>query len=380
MQFWQRTTVALLLGIAPGATLAHAQDSVLVYFGSRTEGPGHGITAARFDPQTGALSDLGLVAEVPSATWVMPGPAKGTVLAGSEYDNKGTEDSSVFSFAADPATGKLTPVAKVDAGGRGATHLVYNAKPAALFVANYASGQVSVLPVGPGAALKPATSVVPTYGFGPSPRQATAHAHGVAIAPGGRAILVPDLGADRIFVERFDPATLTLSPAPVPFVAARPGTGPRHVVFHPNGRIVYVNGELSGDLTTYRWDAATTTLTPLGTISTFAPGFGGSRSGGEIALSPDGHYLYVTNRGEESIAVYGVDPQSGALNEVQRLPAGGKQPWAFSFDGSGKWLLVANQASDKVTVFRRDPASGQLTATDQALTVAGVSSVAVLPR
>jgi 6-phosphogluconolactonase len=351
-----------------------------VYFGARAEGFGGGITAARFDSRTGDLQIMGLAAETNRTTWISANPGAGLIYAGSEFDNDGQSMSSIYVLRPDPATGALARIGEARSGGKGATNLFYSAADRSLFVANYTSGQVAVLPVAANGALGQFTSVQDQTGSGPHFRQKSAHAHAVALDATGRFLISPDLGNDKVYVYRFDRATRTISPAAQPFVEFEPGSGPRHVVIHPNNRFVYVNTELNGGLAIFALDAGTGALTLVRKLSTFAADFAKQKSGGEIGLSPDGNFLYATNRNEDTVSVYRINPRTGDIAEVQRIDAGGKQPWAFSFDPTGKWLLLADQASDTIAVFARDPATGMLTATAHKAIVPSPSSMAFLSR
>jgi 6-phosphogluconolactonase len=351
-----------------------------VYFGARADGFGGGITAARFNSQTGEIQILGLAAETNRTTWLTVNSGAGLIYAGSEYDNDGKSLSKVYVLRPDPVTGALIPVAQAESGGKGATNMFYSPANHALFVANYASGQVAVLPVAANGVPERFSSVQDHTGSGPHFRQKSPHAHAVALDPSGRFLIAPDLGNDRVYVYRFDRAAMTIAPAAQPFVQFEPGSGPRHVAIHPGGRFVYVNTELNGGLAVFKLDPASGNLSLVRKFSTFASDYAGQKSGGEIGLSPDGRFLYSTNRNENTVSVYRVDPATGDLSEIQRLDAGGKQPWAFSFDRTGKWLLVANQASDTVAVFGRDPGTGKLTATSNKAIIPSPSSVAFLGR
>jgi 6-phosphogluconolactonase len=365
----------------PAAARPNAPGPVsTVYFGARAEGFGGGVTAARFDSRTGEIRIMGLAAETNRTTWISANPGAGLLYAGSEFDNDGKSLSNIYVLRPDPATGALTQVGAAPSGGKGATNLFYSAANRSLFVANYASGQVAVVPVEANGLLGQFTSVQDQVGSGPHFRQKSAHAHSVALDATGRFLISPDLGNDKVYVYRFDRATRTITPAAQPFVEFEPGSGPRHVVIHPNNRFVYVNTELNGGLAIFALDAGTGALTLVRKLSTFAADFTKTKSGGEIGLSPDGRFLYATNRNEDTVSVYRVDPATGDLAEVQRIDAGGKQPWAFSFDPTGKWFLLADQASDTVAVFARDPASGKLTATANKAIVPAPSSIAILSR
>jgi 6-phosphogluconolactonase len=347
----------------------------LVYFGTRGSGPGQGIFAARLDARTGRLTPLGLVAEVDRPTWLAASPQTSFLYSVSEVANDGRSEPSVISFAVDRATGKLHPVNKVGSGGSEPTHLALDRQSQTLFVANYGDGRVSAIPIRPGGDLAPASSVQADIGSGPSPRQAGPHAHGVFLDPGRRYLLVSDLGADKIFLYRFDAAERKLTPADPPFEAAPAGSGPRHLAFHPNGSFVYLVTELTGQLLGYRWDQHRGRLQLLQTLSIVSPKFSGVSNPAEIVAAPDGRHLYVTNRGEDAIIVYSVDAKTGAVKETQRLASQGRTPWSLSIDPSGHWMLVANTTSNAVAEFRIDARTGRLSATPETLQVPAPDNV-----
>lgn len=190
----------------------------------------------------------------------------------------------------------------------------------------------------------------------------------MVIDPSGRFALVPDLGADRVFVYRFDRATSTLSDGPSAYATA-PGSGPRRVVFHPSGRIVYLLNELTADIQALGWSPEDGVLTHLQSLSTNVPEHTGTTSAAELAISRDGRFVYTSNRGENTLVVFSADRRTGLLTLAQRIPCGGLTPWSFSFHPSGKWLLVANQASSTVNLFGVDPHSGRLTDTGTSVPV-----------
>ena len=355
-----------------------AYGSDLVYFGTRASGPGQGIFAARFDATSGHLSALGLVSDITRPTWLIAHPTLPVLYAVSEVGNDGVSEASVFSLAADKATGGLHSLNSVGSGGGGATHLAIDAASNSLFVANYGTGQVAWLPMLPDGRLGLAMAVESNYGTGPHRRQAAPHAHGVAVDPSHRFVLAADLGADRIFVYHFDPATRQLTPADPGFVAVSPGSGPRHLVFHPGGRFVFVVTELTAEVVSYRWDAKRGHLQHVQTLSIDEPAFTGEKSAAHIEASHDGRYVYVSDRGTNSMVAYAVSSQSGKLSEVQRISCQGKTPWSFSLDPSGRWLLIANSGSNSIAVFSVDPDTGKLTATPESLSIAQPSNVTFL--
>lgn len=367
--------------LLPGAAIAaptHPQETV--FFGTHGSGPGLGIFSARFDPATGALTPLGLAAEIARPTWQIASPDKPILYSVSETGNDGKSEASVYALSIDKASGKLAVLNRVGSGGGGATHLALDPRSRTLFVANYGTGTVSALPVNADGTLGAVASRQDQVGSGPNRRQKSAHAHSVAIDLGGHYLLSADLGADKVFVYRFDPATRQLTPAATPFVTSDPGSGPRHIAFAPNGRFVYIDSELSGAVTAYRWDRAAGRLSPIQTLSAFTTDYSGGKSAAEIAVSQDGRFLYLSTRNSDQVIVYAIAATTGRLSEIQRLPAGGKTPWSFSLSPDGRWLLVANEASSLITEFKVDRRSGKLGATDKTLAVPIPVSVTFSPK
>ena len=363
-----RTSI-LALAIALGGTALAAQAKPeLVYFGTHTVTaaqvpagqalPDPGIYGAWFDPQTGRFTALGRVVDIAAPTW-LAADAKRPILYSVTSGPAGS--NNLISLAIDAKSGSLSITGRSASGGGDATYLDIDPVSHSLFTANYASGQVSVLPIEADGQLGAVSSIQSDSGTGPSPRQASPHAHSAVLDPSGHYVLVGDLGADRVFVYAFDAKTRQLTPAATPFEATPPGSGPRHLVFHPNGKLVFLVSELSAEARSYKWDASTGRLQILQTVALAAPDYQGKKSGGEIALSDDGRFLYVSERGENQIVVYAVDGATGQLSETQRVAAQGNSPWHFAFDPSRQWLLVADEASSLVAAFKVDRTSGKLT-------------------
>jgi 6-phosphogluconolactonase len=364
-----RALLALLPLWASGAAPALAQaDTELVYVGTQGSGPGQGIFAARLDTRTGKLTPIGLVAEASRTLWLVSRPDLPILYATAEIGTVAAPAGGVIAFRVDRSTGHLTPIGTVGSGGGGATYLALDGSSSTLLAANYATGQVAALPILRDGTLAPPVSVQSDVGTGPNARQKGPHAHMVALDPSRRFALVPDLGADRLFVYRFDRASHRLAPADPAFEATPPGTGPRHIAFLPHSGFFFLLTELVPELRAYRWDSHVGHLDLIGTTPTVDASRRDANKGAELAASPDGRFLYLSNRGEDTIVCYRVDRRTGALREVQRIPSGGKTPWSFAIDQSGRWLLAANQGSDAVTVFSRDRSTGRLKLTDQTVT------------
>ncbi len=363
--------------LTAGAARAAPPTQTLVYVGTQANEAGQGVVAARLDAKTGRLTPLGVVAEIARPTWVLAHPSRPVLYAVSETGAAdGQVQGKVHALRADPATGRLSPISTVDSGGGGPTHLALDAAAKGLLVANYASGHVAALPVRADGGLEPPASVQADQGSGPSPRQKGPHAHGSVVDPSGRFALVADLGADRVFVYPYDRRARRLGAASADSLALPPGSGPRHLAFHPGGRFVFLISELVPQLRTYAWDAHKGRLTP--THATPPLSETPKASGAEIAVSRDGRFVYASVRVENVIVAFAVDPRTGALTEIQRIASGGQTPWSFGIDQTGRWLLAANQGSNTVTVLARDPATGRLAATDQSLLVGKPTSLAFL--
>ena len=391
----QRRFMAIVLCLGLAVLEAHAADKEeFVYIGTRgagsrppqatseqAMGPQQGIFAARLDPRTGQLSPLGLTVELERATWLVTHPSLPVLYSVAQSPGGMAANSTIYSFAIDKASGTLRQLNAVDAGGRDATHLDLDPKSQTLFSANFGSGNVTALPINPDGTLGPVESEQKDYGTGPHPRQKNPVAHGVAVDPAHRWVLVADFGADRVFVYHWDGKTKQLTPAATPFAALPPGSGPRHLLFHPNGRILYVNAELSGELRSYHWDPGNGSLQLAQTLSPYPADYSGEKSGAEIVLSHDGRYLYLSLRGgQDCVIAYSTDKHSGALTEIQRIASQGQGPWSFGIDPTGHWLLVTNINSNSVNVLGIDAATGKLTATSESLAVPNPVAVAFYPR
>lgn len=330
---------------------------------------------AWFDPATGGMTPLGPVGDATS-NWSALHPVRPILYVGGSQDG-----GLVFTYEIDRATGALTAVGSpiaTDAGGTGGGGLAYivvDEPSHSLLVANFEAGLVASLPLSKGRLGEP-LSVVHTSGTGPSPRQAAPHPHDITIDPTGRYALVPDFGADRVFVFRFSRSNGAITDAELPGYATAAGSGPRRIVFHPDGRTAFLFSELTATLEVLDWDPHRGALTQREAVPTDSPAHTGSTSGAELGVSADGRFVYVSNRGENALVVYAYN---GSLAEIQRLPCGGQVPWSFTIHSSGRWLLVANEISDTVNLFSVDSRSGLLTDTSRALSIPNPSCITFCP-
>lgn len=367
----------LRLSLLLGAVAPAVASPMLVYLGTYTQTSSKGIYVARFDPETGSLSDPELAAEARNPTFLSLGPGHTHLYASGELKidpAPKTAQGGATAFAIDRSSGKLKFINQEPTGGGATTYNIADASGRMLVVANYGAGYAASLPIRPDGSLGPRTSYFEQGGKAPlgpnQDRQQQSHPHSVSISPDNRFAAVCDLGLDRVFIYRLDPADAKLAPNDPPMGIAPPGAGPRHSKFTADGTFLYVANEMGGSVTTYAYDAATGTLTRKGTADTLPAGYHGpTNTVAEIRISPDQRFVYASNRGHESIAVFSRDLTTGALTRVEIAPCGGKHPRNFALDPSGRWLLCANRDTNNVVVFKVAPDTGKLTPTGREITV-----------
>jgi 6-phosphogluconolactonase (cycloisomerase 2 family) len=358
-----------LAACAPGRgmmPIASPRREMLVYIGMH----GSQIRAAHFDPVTGSLTAIGPVADQSAPTWAVRHPSLDILYYVREDGNDGSQSGAVCAYRIDRASGGLRLLNETIAQGGGTTHLHLDAPSMTIIASNFGGGTVSAIPIMADGRLGAVSSVLVEQGSGPHRRQSSPHPHGAAMDPTGQYALVADLGADRIFVHRFDRATRALlydRPDQQLDFVAWPGSGPRHIAFHPNGRLMFALTELSGELMTFRWEPERGALRQIDTRTASSSGFTGERSLSELAISADGKLLYLTDRGENTIVVHAIDPSSGALTFLQRISCGGEFPWHFAIDQTGSWILVANERSNRIETFRINATTGRVVPTGTGL-------------
>jgi 6-phosphogluconolactonase len=292
----------------------------------------------------------------------------------------GRPGGAVSAYRVEPATGHLELLNQENSGGGGPCHLSLDAAGRCVMVANYGAGSIAALPVGQDGKLAPAASMIQHQGSSVNKqRQSGPHAHQIVTDPSVRLAVVCDLGLDKVLLYDLDPAKAALVPHNPPAASVKPGSGPRHIAFHPSGKFAYVVSEMGCTVTAFSYDAKRGELKSLQDVSTLPGDFSGSSSCAEIEVHPNGKPLYASNRGHDSIAVYEINAKTGLLSLLQHQSTQGKTPRHFALEPSGKWLLAANQDSDSVTIFSVDRTTGKLIPTGQQLEVGKPVCVLFVP-
>ena len=374
-----RLLIFIVLGFAPstsvGGTSHSAQSSkgnYLAYVGTYTAQQSKGIYAYRFNATTGQLAPLGLAAEASNPSFLTVHPSHRFLYAVNETgDFQNQKSGAVSAFAIDRRTGKLTLLNQVASRGADPCYVAVDRTGKYVLVANYGGGSVAVFPVLKGGRLGEATSVLQYKGTGANPeRQESPHAHWIDFSPDNRFVVAADLGLDRLDVYKFDSTKGSLVPNHPAVVQVKPGAGVRHFVFHPSARFAYAVSEMDSSVTSFSYDPARGALHELQTVSMLPKDFSGKNDAAEIQVHPNGKFLYASNRGHDSIAVFSIDPARGTLTPLEYVPTQGKAPRYFAIDPTGSRLFVANQNSGNIVVFQIDPVTGHLTTTGQVLEIA----------
>jgi len=370
---------ALVTAVMSLASVSTAWAGTLgVYFGTYSGGDNgsKGIYRSVLDTQTGSLSAPVLVAEARNPSFLEIHPNGKFLYAVSESGGAG----SVSAYAIDAETGGLTLLNQQPSRGNGPCHVSIDHAGKNVLVANYGSGSAAVIPIEPEGGLAEPTGFTQHAGSSVNRRrQQGPHAHSINVSADDRFAFVADLGIDKIMIYKLDGEVGTIVPNDPAFVALKGGAGPRHFAFAPDGRHAYVINELHCTITAFGYDAAAGTLTEIQTVPTLPSSFEGDNTCAEIRVHPTGRFLYGSNRGHDSVAVYRIDPATGTLTFVEHETAGIKTPRNFNIDPTGAFCLVANQGSDSVVVFRVDQQTGALTPTDQKITVGRPVCVRFLP-
>jgi 6-phosphogluconolactonase len=350
----------LLLSMLIHPTTARADDP-LVFISAFASGDKGAIHAFQFDTKTGALKPLHRTTDIRNPFFLAISPDRHFLYAIDAEKFGGPENESVAAFSIEGRAGVLKRLNQQSSRGRASCYLDVDATGRTVVVANYSSGSVAALPVQKDGSLGEAASFFQHTGSGGDPaRQKGPNAHSIVVSPDNRFALAADLGIDKILIYRLDAATAKLTANEVqPFAKMQPASGPRHVTFHPNGKRVYVISEMGNTVTFFDYTADSGMLKEHQTISTLPADFTGKSYCADLKITPDGRFLYGTNRGHDSIAVYRI-ADDGQLSLVTIQPSLGKGPQNLLITPDGQWLLCANMPGNSVVVFRIDPKSGEL--------------------
>ena len=361
-------------------TVTAAKDSpkrkYLLFVGTYTEKESTGIYAYRFDAESSELTPLGIAAEASNPSFLAIDPSHRFLYAVNEVQKYKDASSGVVSAFAidrqkgDRQTGTLQLLNAVASRGADPCYIAFDKTGKYALVANYTGGSVAVFPVQSDGHIGESSAFVQHVGSSVNrERQEGPHAHWIETTPDNRFAIAVDLGLDELLVYRFDAKTGSLALNNPPYAKLDPGAGPRHLAFHPNGKFVYVVNELQSSITAFAYDASRGTLHTLKTVLTLPKNFSGSNNAAEIKIDSRGKFLFASNRGHDTIAVFSIDRKTGALTLAGSFPTQGKTPRNFEIDPTGRFLFVANQDTNNIVVFRIDANNGRLTPTKQILQV-----------
>lgn len=342
-------------------TLALAQD-MLVIFGTQRNAPNVGFSIAHFNSDTGALTPPKFAIATPAPAYFVLSADQKFIYSCNAIDTyEGKRGGSVSAYAIDPVGEKITFINSQPSGGADPSYISLDQQGKHALIANYKDGTFEVLKINSDGSIGAKTALVQDTGSSINPqRQTHAYAHSIRLDPTGRFAIGCDLGVDKVFISHYDADAGTLTPADPPFATVEPGSGPRHPVFHPNGKWLYVITEMGSSIVQYNWDAEHGKLMHVQTISSLPEGFKGTSAAAEIQVHPNGKFVYASNRGDNSIGVFAVSPENGKLSDVQHISTQGRTPRNFTFDPTGKWLLVTNHDSNNGMVYSVDEQTGKL--------------------
>lgn len=363
IKLWLCSLFLSLAMLIPGLCGAQISTSgkYLVYAGTYTDHGGKGIYAYRFDGATGRLTSLGLAAQGDNPSFLAAAPNQKFLYAVNEVDHyQGQPTGAVSAFAIDAVTGKLTLLNQVSAHDPGPAYISLDRTGKYVLIANYSLGSVAVFPLLENGSLGEPSAFVRHQGSSVNKdRQAGPHAHAIEMSPDNRFAIAADLGLDELLAYPFDMTKGKLGTPRV--IKIKPGSGPRHIAFSPNGQFFYLINEMGNTVRVFSYAAENGELKELQTVSTLPKNFRGENTTAEIAVHPSGSFLYGSNRGDDSIVVFAIDHGTGRLTFVECVPTQGKEPRNFALDPSGQWLLAANQNSNSIVEFRINQKNGELT-------------------
>ncbi|RFP66644.1 lactonase family protein [Hymenobacter lapidiphilus] len=374
----------LLAGCGAGRLPGSSRPDYLMYVGTYAAAEAESIFLYRISG-TGALTRLRAEKAGPNPSFLALDSRHQYLYAANEVGQfegaaSGFVSGFVSAFGINQQTGQLTALGRQASVGAAPCYLSLSPDNQSALVANYTGGNVALLPLAPNGQLGPAAATAAHQGSGPNrERQEKPHAHCIVPDPAGRFAFAVDLGIDQVVGYRLDAAKGQLQPLAAPAFMAQPGAGPRHLTFHPNGRWAYLANELSSTITALRYDATAGTFAEVNTLSALPTGFAAPNTAADIHVAPNGRFVYSSNRGHNSLAVFGVAPETGRLTLLQTVSTQGQMPRNFALSPDGRLLLVANQNSNSIVTFRVDSQTGLLTATGHTATVPKPVSLQIVP-
>jgi 6-phosphogluconolactonase len=369
--FLSLAVLVIVLAAVSSRATAKARE-YFMYVGTYTQegSDSKGIYVYRYDSATAQITPLGLAVETVNPSFLAIHPNHHFLYAVNEVSNYGGEKSgAVSAFAIDSASGKLTLLNQVATKGGDPCYISFDKTGKYILVANYGGGSVAIFPILSDGRVGEISAFIQHSGHGTNPeRQEAPHAHSIDLSPDNRFALVDDLGLDETLIYRFDAAKGALTADPkLAALSANAGAGPRHLAFHPNGQFAYVINEMASAISAFRFDAATGSVEKLQTISALPKTFSGHSEAAEIEVHPSGRFLYASNRGHDSIAVFAIDKNTGKLTPLEFVPTKGQSPRHFEIDPSGSLLFAANEKSDNTVIFHINLQSGRLKPTGKTL-------------
>jgi 6-phosphogluconolactonase len=364
-----------------------SQSPIFVFVGAYTGFPPHargraeGIDVFRMNPDTGSLSHVFTQPKVDNPTYLAVAADHRFLYAVNAVPEvEGVPGGAVEAFSIEQQTGALTFLNRETTIGPGPAFVAVDRTGRFVLAANYHGGSVVLFPVLDDGRLAPASDFIQHVGSSVNPeRQKEPHAHSINLDPTERFALVADLGLDQIVVYRLDRLARKLVPNDPPFASSDPSAGPRHLAFHPNGRFVFVINEIASTVTSFAWNGERGSLTALQTISTLPLGWVGQTSTADIHVHPSGKFVYGSNRGHDSLAIYSVDESTGRLTYVENASTLGKTPRNFAIDPTGQFILAANQDSDTIVTFRVDQSTGKLSPTGDVVSTGSPVCLKIVP-
>jgi 6-phosphogluconolactonase len=375
-EFLKKASYATAFAIVPAGTshhLAHNDnpDEQLVYIGTYTDEGSQGIYFYRFNHNTGILSYVGVEKGVSNPSFLAISPDKNYLFAVNELSElAGQKSGGVSAFKINKNSGELHFLNQQASGGEDPCYLIVHRDGSYLITGNYSGGNFSVLPIFLDGKLGKAMQIIQHSGSSVNAgRQNAPHVHCVVFDPTGKNLIVTDLGTDKIFIYPFNDKNGVISESGLHFSASRPGAGPRHVTFSPDGKFLYIINELDSTIAAYKYNSIEGSLAEIQIISTLMPDYTGVNNCADIHIHPSGKFLYGSNRGHDSIVLFKRDQNTGILTVIDFTSTRGKTPRNFAIDPSGNYLIVANQKSNSIFTFRIDNHTGKLTVCEASIEI-----------